>query len=112
HTFLFELDDGRCIDAGPKGSGDAKFINHSCEPNCEAIGEDDRVFIDTLTDLEAGDELLYDYRYMVEGPIDAETKALYACRCGAKTCRGSILAPVKPKKKPKKKTKKKAATRR
>src|ERR1700722_4196764 len=53
HTFLFELDDDRCIDAQKVGS-DARYINHSCEPNCEALLEDDRIFIYSLAHIPAG----------------------------------------------------------
>jgi hypothetical protein len=89
HTFLFELGDGTCIDACSMGS-DARFINHSCAPNCEALQDGNRVFIHSLKAIAEGDELVYDYRYVVDGPLDAETKKLYACRCGAKECRGTI----------------------
>jgi SET domain-containing protein len=91
HTFLFEIDEERCIDARRVGS-DARFINHSCEPNCEALLEDDRIFIYALADIRQGEELTYDYQYVVDGPLDAATRALYACRCGAPTCRGTIAA--------------------
>ena len=111
HTFLFELGDGTCIDARSIGS-DARFINHSCAPNCEALQDGSRVFIHSKKAIAEGDELLYDYRYVVDGPLDAETKQLYACRCGAKTCRGTIAAtqrkrtPAKKKSKPSAKSKK------
>jgi SET domain-containing protein len=86
-------------DAGPRGSGDAKFINHSCDPNCEAVMEGNRIFIDAKKDIEAGTELVYDYKYNVQGPIDDETRAMYVCHCGARRCRGTILAPKRPAKK-------------
>jgi SET domain-containing protein len=70
---------------------DARFINHSCDPNCEAVEEDDRIFIEALRDIERGEELVYDYAYEREGRMRPEWKRLYACRCGAKKCRGMIL---------------------
>jgi hypothetical protein len=90
HTFLFGLDDGVCIDAAVRGN-DARFINHSCDPNCEAVEEDDRIFIEALRDIERGEELAYDYAYEREGRMRPKWKRLYACRCGARNCRGLIL---------------------
>jgi SET domain-containing protein len=100
HTFLFELDDERCIDARDGGS-DARFINHSCEPNCEALIDGQRIFIHSLVDIAEGAELTYDYRYVIDGPLDAATRKLYSCKCGAPKCRGTIA--VARKKKPAKK---------
>jgi uncharacterized protein len=96
HTFLFELDDALCIDA-KHGGNDARFINHCCEPNCEAVIEEDQIFIYALSPIAKGSELTYDYQYVVDGPLDAESKRLYACRCGAAGCRGTIVAPRKKK---------------
>jgi uncharacterized protein len=90
HTFLFELDDGRVIDAS-FGGNSARFINHSCDPNCEAIEEDNRIFIQALRDIKPGDELAYDYWFILEEPHTPATKKLYPCRCGSKKCRGTIL---------------------
>jgi hypothetical protein len=90
HTFLFGLEDGTCIDAAV-GGNDARFVNHSCEPNCEAVEEDDRIFVDALRDIERGEELTYDYAYEREGRMRPAWRKLYECRCGAKKCRGMIL---------------------
>lgn len=91
HTFLFRLDSGDAIDAGPSRSI-AKYINHSCDPNCEAVEEDGRIFIYALRDIRRGEELVYDYNYVLEEPHNAANKKLYPCNCGAKNCRGTILA--------------------
>jgi uncharacterized protein len=91
HTFLFRLDSGDAIDAGPSRSI-AKYINHSCDPNCEAVEEDDRIFIDAIRDIPRGEELVYDYNYVLDEPHNAANKKLYPCNCGAKNCRGTILA--------------------
>ena len=90
HTFLFGLEDGTCLDAAVRGN-DARFINHSCDPNCEAVEEGDRIFVEALRDIERGEELVYDYAYEREGRMRPEWKRLYACRCGSKKCRGMIL---------------------
>jgi uncharacterized protein len=111
HTFLFSVDDDTVIDAGREGN-DARFINHSCDPNCQAVLEDARIFIEALRDIAVGEELGYDYAYERTEDMGPEEEALYLCRCGAANCRGTILAP--PKKKPaakkasRQKTKKKA----
>jgi len=92
HTFLFRLDDGSVIDAGPRGSA-AKYINHSCDPNCEAVeDEDGRVFIYALRDISKGEELAYDYHFILDEPHNAANKKLYPCYCGSEKCRGTMLA--------------------
>jgi SET domain-containing protein len=92
HTFLFGLDDGRCIDAAVAGN-DARFINHSCDPNCAAIEEAGRIWIEAIRPIAAGEELSYDYAYE-RSEIDEALAGLYVCRCGAAACRGTILAPA------------------
>ena len=92
HTFLFSLDDGTCIDAAV-GGNDARFINHSCDPNCEAVDVKGRIFIEAIRTIEPGEELVYDYAYERDGENDERWEQLYVCRCGAPNCRGTILAP-------------------
>jgi len=60
HTFLFVVDGRTVIDAGVNGN-DARFINHSCDPNCETVIEDRRVFIEALRTIQPGEELGYEY---------------------------------------------------
>jgi uncharacterized protein len=105
HTFLFSIGDGtRVLDAGPL-DWPAKYINHSCDPNCEAIEEEDgRVFISALRTIDQGEELSYDYAYERTPEHTEADEKLYVCRCGSPKCRGTIMAPPKVKKK--KKTKK------
>ncbi len=93
HTFLFVVDDDTCIDAGVDGNA-ARYINHSCDANCETIIEDSRVFIDALRDIQPGEELGYDYQLTWESTDDPAELARYACRCGAAGCRGTMLDPV------------------
>jgi SET domain-containing protein len=94
HTFLFAVAKDVVID-GAVGGSDASYINHSCEPNCEAVIEDQRVFIEALRTIYPGEELLYDYQYERDGEPDETWDRLYACHCGAASCRGTILAPEK-----------------
>ncbi len=93
HTFLFNVDEDTVIDAAHQGN-DARFINHSCDPNCQAFLEGDRIFIYALRDIAVGEELSYDYAYDRTEDMGPEEEALYVCRCGASTCRGTILAPL------------------
>lgn len=97
HTFLFTLDDNWIIDAA-EGGNDARFINHSCEPNCEAvIVGDRRIYIEAKKRIPAGTELVYDYQYERQADHTADDEKFYRCLCGAATCRGTILAPPKKK---------------
>jgi hypothetical protein len=105
HTFLFVVSSKVVIDAGVDGN-DARFINHSCDPNCETVIEGGRVFIEALRDIKPGEELGYEYGLTWESTDDPDELATYACRCGAAKCRGSMLDPV-----PLDKKRKKAATR-
>jgi hypothetical protein len=95
HTFLFTLDEDTVVDAAVNGN-EARFINHSCDPNCQAFIEGDKIFIYSLRTIEPGEELCYDYAYERMEGMDEESEKLYVCRCGAKNCRGTILAPPKP----------------
>jgi hypothetical protein len=95
HTFLFAIDAERSIDGNSRGN-EARFINHSCEPNCEAVAYEGRIYIHALCTIEPGEELTYDYRYARAGTSEREARRLYPCHCGAPRCRGTILAP-KPK---------------
>ena len=90
HTFLFAVDDKTVIDGGRYGN-DARWINHSCDPNCEAVEEDGRIFIESIRDIEPGEELTYDYSYILDERHTAAVKARYPCYCGSPKCRGTIL---------------------
>jgi SET domain-containing protein len=108
HTFLFIASNRTVIDAGIDGN-DARFINHHCDPNCETVIENSRVFIDAIRNIKPGDELGYDYQLTWESTDEPEELALYQCRCGAKKCRGTMLdrEPLDKKKVAKNKAKKK-----
>lgn len=92
HTMLFAIDDHVVVDAAVDGN-EARFINHSCDPNCDAIIDDGRIWIEALRDIEVGEELAYDYAYQLKERHTPARKKLYPCNCGARTCRGSILKP-------------------
>ncbi len=101
YVLLFTVDKTTVIDAGV-GGNDARYINHSCEPNCQAITESGRVYIEALRTIRPGDELTYDYRLELPDSNQAEAATLYACRCGAPNCRGTMLKPP-PRRRQKKK---------
>jgi len=108
HTFYFALDGGDVID-GKIGGNQARWINHSCVPNCEADEIEGRVYISTLREIEPGEELFYDYGLVIDGRQTKKLKREYACYCGHAACRGTMLAPKgKSKDKDKKKGKDKS----
>jgi len=93
HTFFFRLSTGKVID-GNDGGNDARWINHSCEPNCDSeegrAGK--RVYVVAKRDIARGEELYYDYGLVMDGKITKTIRAQYACRCGSVLCRGTMLA--------------------
>lgn len=91
HTFLFEIDDEWVID-GNRGGNSSRWINHSCNPNCEAVGDDDRIFIEAIKTIPTGRELAYDYNIQLEEAHTPAMKKRYRCLCGARNCRGTILS--------------------
>ncbi len=92
HTFYFSLDSGQVIDALFGGNA-SRWINHACEPNCEADEDAGRVHIKALRDLHPGEELFYDYGLVIDERMTAKLKRDYPCRCGSPICRGTLLAP-------------------
>ena len=100
HTFLFTLNERYIVDAN-QGGNTARWINHSCEPNCEAVIEEaadgdprrDRVLIQAIRDIASGEELTYNYGIVLDVPHTARMKKLWACRCGSRRCTGTLLQP-------------------
>ena len=100
HTFLFTLNERYLIDANVGGNV-ARWINHGCDPNCEAFVHEsadgdprrDRVIIESRRAIKAGEELTYDYGIVLEEPHTARLKRAWACRCGAAACSGTMLRP-------------------
>jgi SET domain-containing protein len=91
HTELFAIDDDIVIDASVDGN-EARFINHSCDPNCDAVVEDGCIWIETIRDVAPGEELAYDYAFVLPERHTPAAKRRYPCSCGSATCRGTILA--------------------
>ena len=99
HTFLFTLNDAWVIDANSEGNA-ARWINHSCAPNCEDVLEEDddapmksRVFIEAIRAIKPGEELTYDYGISLAERHTPRLKKIWACRCGSKKCTGTMLKP-------------------
>jgi SET domain-containing protein len=109
HTFLFTVDARTVIDGGI-GGNDARYINHGCDPNCESSTEDRRVFIEAIRTIQKGEELAYDYQIQRDPDDPPNVDEIFACRCGAVACRGSMLEARKVKR-PKRKKKRAAARR-
>ena len=89
-TYIFELDDEWDLD-GDIPDNDAKYINHSCEPNCETEVVGESVWIETIKDVKKGEEITYNYGF----EIDEKKPHLFKehpCRCGSKKCAGFILS--------------------
>ena len=78
-TNKFDLDGA--VDWNP-----ARFINHSCAPNCEARMEEERIWIYAVRELRAGEELTFNYGY------DLQDYEEHPCRCGAPECLGFMVA--------------------
>lgn len=89
-VLLFTVDRKVVIDGGVGGRA-ARYVNHSCEPNCEADEIGGRIFITAIRDIAAGAELTYDYNMEAPSPLPRDWRRRYACRCGAARCRGTIV---------------------
>jgi len=96
HIYLFTVDSNTLID-GAVGGSDARFINHSCAPNCEAVVEDGHVYIQAIKGIEPGEELTFDYQLSAGSALSDKEQEHFACHCGAVACRGTMLAPEKGK---------------
>jgi uncharacterized protein len=83
-VYIFELDDTYDID-GRLGENPARYMNHSCDGNCEAINYDGEIWIVARKDIKKGEELVYDYGYDMEHFLD------HPCLCGADNCIGYIV---------------------
>ncbi|MDQ2924662.1 MAG: SET domain-containing protein-lysine N-methyltransferase [Acidobacteriota bacterium] len=82
-TYLFGVGDtGTVID----GFCTAMFLNHSCDPNCETVQANDRIFIQATRDIAAGEELVYEYNLYDSDDDNAD------CHCGAPHCRGTMFS--------------------
>jgi SET domain-containing protein len=92
-VYVFALRPGVVID--PEiGGNDARFINHSCEPNCEVYTFKDRAYVYAKREIARGEELTFDYQLRkASGAANFKADAKkYACHCGSKKCRGTMLA--------------------
>jgi len=93
HTFFFSLSCGLVIDGNQQGN-DARWVNHSCEPNCEAQEDEEgeRVYLVTLRRIKKGEELTFDYGLVIDEEMSAALQAQYACLCNTPSCRGTMLS--------------------
>ena len=105
HTFLFTVDAKTVIDAGLNGN-EARFVNHGCDPNCQSTTAKKRIFIEAIRTIRPGEELAYDYQIQRDDEDAADVDQIFACRCGAEKCRGSMLEARKKQRKSAKRKKK------
>lgn len=85
NEYIFTIDDEYDLDGNVEWNP-ARFINHTCAPNCEAEWDENRIWIVALRDIPAGEELSFNYGY------DLEDYREHPCRCGAAECVGYIVA--------------------
>ena len=95
HTFLFTVDARTVIDAD-HGGNEGRYFNHSCAPNCESYSHKRRIFIKAVSTIQPGEEMFYDYEISRDPSDPPDIDQVFACRCGAENCRGSMLEAVKP----------------
>jgi hypothetical protein len=105
HTFLFTVDSRTVIDGGV-GGNEARYINHGCDPNCTSTTHSRRIYVEAIRTIQPGEELAYDYQIERDPEDPPNVDEIFACRCGAAKCRGSMLVA---RKKPRKRRAAKAA---
>ncbi|MFP3556780.1 SET domain-containing protein [Paraburkholderia sp. SIMBA_054] len=91
HTFLFDIGDGHVIDGAASGNS-ARWINHSCDPNCVPELDGQKIFICARRKIDAGEELSIDYALVSDKKMSKALRDRYACYCGARRCRGTMVA--------------------
>jgi uncharacterized protein len=94
HTFLFTVDSKTVIDGGV-GGNEARYINHGCDPNCASTAQNKRIYVEAIRTIQAGEELAYDYQIERDPEDPPNVDDIFACRCGAAKCRGSMLVARK-----------------
>jgi hypothetical protein len=94
HTFLFTVDPKIVIDGGVRGN-EARFINHGCDPNCASTTQKKRIYVEAIRTIQPGEELAYDYQIERDPDDPPNVDEIFACRCGAEKCRGSMLVARK-----------------
>ena len=94
HTFLFTVDSKTVIDGGV-GGNEARFINHGCDPNCASTAHNKRIYVEAIRTIQPGEELAYDYQIERDPEDPPNVDEIFACRCGAAKCRGSMLVARK-----------------
>lgn len=90
HTFLFILDDDTVLDARHIGN-DSRYINHSCNPNCETVIDDGHIWVLALRTIQPDEEIVYDYQFEFEDDYGPDDVRYYTCRCGEENCKGTII---------------------
>ncbi len=94
--YAFRVNDSFIIDGAIHGN-ESRFINHACEPNCEAYVFDDKPYIYAMHDITRGEELTFDYRLhsTLRSTISDSERERHRCLCGSENCRGTMIADTK-----------------
>ncbi|GLH68049.1 SET domain-containing protein [Geothrix edaphica] len=93
-TYVLNLDEDTAIDGAEQGN-DARFVNHSCEPNCEVYIFDGTPYLYAMQEIAAGTELTFDYQLQSASALRISrslSRELFPCHCGAPGCRGTLVA--------------------
>lgn len=91
--YVMNLNEIYAVD-GERGGNDSRFINHSCDPNCEVLYFNDTPYIYAIQEIQEGEELSFDYKYGSEADVELtaeQKKEWFPCNCGAAKCRGTLL---------------------
>ena len=89
--MLFVVEDGKTVIDATRRGNSARWINHSCSPNCEAVEDEGRIYIEVIGNIRRGEELTYDYNLLLDEPHAPAAKRAHPCHCGAQGCRGTLL---------------------
>lgn len=94
-VYIMNINEATVVDAERNGN-DARFINHSCSPNCIVYFFDEVPYIYSLREIKTGEELSFDYHLYIESKdkelTEQQEKEFFPCYCGAAICRGTLLA--------------------
>jgi hypothetical protein len=90
HTLLFTVEEDLLVDGGVRGNI-SRYINHSCDPNCTSVIEERRIYIESIRDIQPGEELTFDYQMITQDRVTPAVKRRFPCHCGAAGCRGTML---------------------
>lgn len=93
-TYVMNLNKTLAID-GERNGNDSRFINHSCNPNCEVLYFNETPYIYAMQEIQKGQELNFDYKLGFDTELDLSSdqkKEWFPCNCGSENCRGTMVS--------------------